>query len=392
MNIVTSPPLSLYIHIPWCVRKCPYCDFNSHSHRGALPEAAYVQALLADLETELEQVQGRPLTSIFFGGGTPSLFSGAAIAAILDAVTGAISCADELEVTLEANPGTLEQGRFRDFRRAGVNRLSIGVQSFNNRLLSRLGRIHDADQAKTAIASAQEAGFVRFNIDLMYGLPGQNLDEAIADITTALAFHGGHLSHYQLTLEPGTPFALRPPALPDDESLWQMQQSCQALLCQAGFIHYETSAYALPGQESRHNLNYWQFGDYLGIGAGAHGKITRPDGIWRYRKQANPQRYLAQVASRDFIAGQGYIDPVDLVLEFMMNALRMTQGFSVGLFESRTGLAFAHIAEQVGRARSAGLLVQEDDWLKPSSDGQRFLNDLLLMFMSEPPPDGVAHT
>lgn len=382
---VEPPPLSLYIHIPWCVRKCPYCDFNSHSHRGALPETAYVQALLADLAAELEQVQGRRLTSIFFGGGTPSLFSGAAIATILDAVTQGISCEDELEVTLEANPGTLEQGRFRDFRNAGVNRLSIGVQSFNPHALGRLGRIHNADQAKAAIAAAHEAGFNRFNVDLMYGLPDQTLDKAIADVTTALAMHGGHLSHYQLTLEPGTPFDLRPPVLPDDELIWLMQQHCQTLLREAGFIHYETSAYALPGQPSRHNLNYWQFGDYLGIGAGAHGKLTCTDGIWRYRKHAHPQRYLAQAASRDFIAERCRVEMTDLALEFMLNALRMTQGFSVKLFESRTGLAFAEIAEPVSRACAAGLLLLEDDWLKPSVDGQRFLNDLLLMFMPESP-------
>ena len=319
------PPLSAYVHIPWCVRKCPYCDFNSHTSDDALPEKAYVEALIADLEQELPAVRGRPLQSIFFGGGTPSLFSAQSIGRILEAMAARVPMATDIEITLEANPGTFEQARFAEYRQAGVSRLSIGVQSFNSVHLERLGRIHDGDEALRALKMARNAGFDNINLDLMHGLPGQTVEEALADLQQALALEPEHLSWYQLTLEPNTVFYSRPPQLPEDDVLWDIQEEGQAVLRSGGFEQYEVSAYARNGRYSRHNLNYWQYGDFIGIGAGAHGKLSSSEGgIQRYWKTRLPRDYLA--AQGSFRAGERRLDTGEIPFDFMMNALRLTQG------------------------------------------------------------------
>ena len=385
--MLVLPPLSLYIHIPWCVRKCPYCDFNSHessSHEGkSIPEQEYVAQLLRDLQYDLPYVQDRPLQTIFFGGGTPSLFSGQAIKNILDGVRKKIPFADDIEITLEANPGTAEAEKFHDFRDAGVNRLSIGVQSFYPHHLQALGRIHDSTQAKQAVQIAQAAGFTRINIDLMHGLPEQTVDEALADLQQAIALGVSHLSWYQLTIEPNTAFYSRPPVLPVDDTLWDIQQAGLALLHQEGFTQYEVSAFSHDGEACRHNLNYWQFGDYLGIGAGAHGKVTLPHErrILRYNKSRLPRDYLQRDSC--CVAGQYDLADADLPFEFMMNALRLAQGVPGTLFAQRTGLPLEAIEPLWRDLQARGLVVEGGAQLATSPRGFLFLNDVLAAFLAD---------
>jgi len=375
------PPLSLYVHIPWCVRKCPYCDFNSHEAKGDIPETDYVAALIADLRADLPQVQGRKLGSIFFGGGTPSLFSATAIGDILDAAENHIGFERDIEITLEANPGTFEQARFSGYRSAGVNRLSIGIQSFNNQQLSALGRIHDRASAITAASSARKAGFGNFNLDLMHGLPGQSLDAAMNDLKVALDMNPTHLSWYQLTIEANTAFYKQPPQLPDEDILADIQEQGHQYLTAAGFNHYEVSAYAQAQRQSRHNLNYWQFGDYLGIGAGAHGKISDANSghISRHSKTRTPADYLARNKETpiNFIASSEAIAPRELPLEFLMNALRLVDGVPFELFEERTGADFSVVATQWQTLAAKGLLQPVDKRLATTPLGFRFLNTVL---------------
>ncbi|WP_018971550.1 radical SAM family heme chaperone HemW [Rudaea cellulosilytica] len=385
---MTLPPLALYIHIPWCVRKCPYCDFNSHNAPDALPQREYVEALLADLDRDLPLAQGRPLRSIFFGGGTPSLFSPDSIARILDGANARLAFAPGIEVTMETNPGTVEHGDFAAYRRAGVNRLSFGVQSFDDAALKRIGRIHDAQQAERAIKRAQDDGLNNLNLDLMYALPQQTLDGALADIDKALAFDTPHLSHYQLTLEPNTQFAANPPPLPDEDSAWDMQEACQARIAAAGFGHYEVSAYARAGGESAHNLNYWHFGDYLGIGAGAHGKYSSIDEsgalqVWRRWKVRAPRGYLEHAKSERVIGGDDPVAVEQLPFEFMLNGLRLTGGIPLTDFHATTGLGSDAIRPQVEEALRRGWLAPQSDRLQPTESGQRFLNDLITLFLPE---------
>ena len=372
-------PLTLYVHIPWCVRKCPYCDFNSHAANRPLPEQAYVEALLKDLEQDLPRVQGRVLQSIFIGGGTPSLFSVAAIAGLLAGLQERLVLAPDAEITLEANPGTVEQHRFCGYRELGINRLSIGVQSFNPEHLRRLGRIHDRDEAIHAVEAAFAAGFDNVNLDLMYALPGQALEQALADVNQAIALEPTHISLYQLTLEPNTLFHKHPPVLPDDEQTWTMQLRCQERLALAGYSQYEVSAYARAGRRCRHNLNYWEFGDYLGIGAGAHGKLTDTANgcITRLWKHKNPRDYLRQDSIGDCVD----VAVEDLGLEFMMNALRLLEGFPSRLFQERTGLVLQRLTPCLHKAQTQGLLHWKDATLRPTELGTRFLNDLVALFM-----------
>ncbi len=380
------PPLSLYIHTPWCIQKCPYCDFNSRALKGGLNEEAYTNALLADLESELFQVYDRPLHSIFIGGGTPSLFSGGAIENLLQGVRQRITCPPDIEITLEANPGTLEAGRFEHYRAAGVNRLSIGVQSFDNGSLQRLGRIHGSDEAIAAFHSARAAGFERINLDLMFGLPSQSIAMAQFDLEQAIELKPEHISYYQLTLEPGTPFYHSPPNLPLEDNLWEIQQQGQALLSEQSYNQYEISAYAQPGEQCCHNLNYWRFGDYLGIGAGAHGKSSHPDGsITRRWKLTEPTPYLAAAGTNHALSGQKTLNRDEIPLEFMMNALRLHQGFTQALFEERTNLPFTTIAAPIEKAIQAGLLKNYDATFIPTPLGLRFLNNLLEQFLYEQP-------
>jgi oxygen-independent coproporphyrinogen-3 oxidase len=381
-----APPLSLYVHLPWCVRKCPYCDFNSHPLRGEVPEQAYVSALVADLEQDATQIPGRTIRTIFFGGGTPSLFSPDAIATLLESVRSRIGCVDDLEVTLEANPGTVEHGSFTGYRAAGVNRLSLGVQSFERRHLTRLGRIHDERAAHAAIEQAQHAGFENINIDLMYGLPEQTLAEALADVQAACAHAPTHISHYQLTLEPGTPFRKSPPPLPDDEAIDAMQAATLAVLADAGHTQYEISAHARAGRECAHNLNYWTFGDYLGIGAGAHGKLTLGPTIRRTDKQRQPGAYLASASGPGRVAGQRDVAPREAAFEFMLNALRLPRGFKVADFEARTHAKISIVAPMLEDASARGLLEPVAGGWRPTSLGLRFLNDLQALFLPDEPP------
>lgn len=388
LNFTTLPPLALYVHIPWCVRKCPYCDFNSHEARDGIPEREYVDALLADLDQELPAVWGRVVGSIFIGGGTPSLFSAEAIDRLLAGIRARLQCKPGLETTLEANPGTVEQGRFREFRAAGINRLSIGVQSFDDTRLERIGRIHGRREAIRAAELAHDAGFASFNLDLMFGLPGQTPAQALADLATALDLEPAHLSWYQLTLEPNTYFHRHPPQLPDDETLWEMQRQGQARLAERGYTQYEVSAYARAGMECRHNLNYWQYGDYLGIGAGAHQKLTDANAqrIRRSWKLKNPRDYLAAAHGEMRIGGSSEPDTDEVVLEFLMNALRLNAGFQTALFEESTGLDFERVRPALERARARDLLETDQPW-RCTDLGRRFLNDLLAEFV---PDDGHA--
>ncbi|HJP99654.1 MAG TPA: radical SAM family heme chaperone HemW [Rhodanobacteraceae bacterium] len=437
------PPLSLYIHIPWCVRKCPYCDFNSHGLRAPLPVREYVAALLADLDGDLADfgealgsrgIDRRPLESIFFGGGTPSLMPPDAIAAILDGVAKRLPLPGNCEVTLETNPGTVEHGRFDGYRNAGVNRISFGVQSFDDGKLRALGRIHSAAEAETAVKLAQDAGFDNINLDLMYALPDQQMEEALADVERAIALDPAHISHYQLTLEPGTPFARRPPTLPGHDAAWDMQEACEKGLADAGYAQYEVSAYARPGRRCRHNVNYWEFGDYLGIGAGAHGKITGPGiqdeaerlrdaggiareaerprqvrrgpgclasagrarlatgpgeaqpgyAVRRRWKTRSPLAYLQHAGTPRRIGGDEVVAAEQLPFEFMLNALRLHSGVIADEFVARTGLPLSAIDRSLGEARTRGWLTGDPARLQTTAPGRRFLNDVLELFLPEP--------
>lgn len=382
VNFQALPPLSLYIHIPWCVRKCPYCDFNSHEARGGLPEDEYVAALIRDLELSLPLVWGRKVYSVFIGGGTPSLLSAPALEKILSSVRMLLPLDINAEITLEANPGTVEAGKFKGFRDAGVNRLSLGVQSFNSTHLQALGRIHDADEARRAIEIAQ-SHFDNINLDLMYALPQQTLEQAEQDVQTALTFAPQHLSCYHLTLEPNTLFHRYPPSLPDDDASSEMQQRIEVLLAERGYQHYETSAFAQPKKQSRHNLNYWQFGDYLGIGAGAHSKISSHDAVIRQARYKQPQAYMDQVKQGAPVQTEQALARDDLCFEFMMNALRLNEGFDAGLFGERTSLTLMSIRSELEQAEQRGLLVRDQQRIAPTETGRRFLNDLLEIFLRE---------
>ncbi|MCG9097630.1 radical SAM family heme chaperone HemW [Laribacter hongkongensis] len=382
-ELTVLPPLSLYVHVPWCLKKCPYCDFNSHGVRGPVDGAGYIDALLADLDQSLPLVWGRPLKTVFIGGGTPSLLSAEAFDRLLSGVRARLKLDPQAEITLEANPGTAEAGRFREYRAAGINRLSIGIQSFDDRFLHALGRVHDGKEAHLAADLAADT-FNTFNLDLMYALPGQTLAEAQADVAAAVAHRPTHLSCYHLTLEPNTLFAAAPPAgLPDDDTSADMQEAIEARLAEAGFCHYETSAFARPGFESRHNLNYWTFGDYLGIGAGAHGKISFADRIVRQMKHKQPQAYLEAVARGQAVQNEHEIAVVDRPFEFMMNALRLTGGVPTPLFSERTGVPLARISRELAEAVRQGLLDTDPARLAPTPQGQRFLNDLLTLFLRD---------
>ncbi|MGD9842728.1 MAG: radical SAM family heme chaperone HemW [Steroidobacteraceae bacterium] len=384
--MLSAPPLALYAHFPWCVQKCPYCDFNSHKAPGKIPEQRYIDALLEDLALDVAGHVTQPLVSIFMGGGTPSLFSPEAIERLLNAIKQRLPVSPDMEVTLEANPGTIEHGQFAAYRAAGVTRVSLGAQSFNSAQLQKLGRIHGSGDIAIAVDELRRAGIDNFNLDLMYGLPGQGLAEALSDLQQAIALAPAHLSHYQLTLEPGTPFFHRPPVLPDDDECYAMQLECQALLAAAGYQHYEVSAYAQTGRQSIHNRNYWQFGDYLGVGAGAHGKLTRGGQVIRTERHKQPRQYLGVPAAERRVLHQVVV-PNELPFEFMLNVLRLRDGFDVRLFEARTGLAWAALAPQIAMATQRGLLVCEDGlaW-QPTELGRRFLNDLVTIFLD----DGAA--
>ena len=384
VKLAVLPPLALYVHIPWCVRKCPYCDFNSHERGGSLPEKDYVARLVGDLESLLPSVWGRRLSSVFIGGGTPSLFAPESIDALLCSVRARLPLEPGAEITLEANPGTVEVARFRGFRDAGVSRISLGVQSFDDAMLKALGRIHGADEARRAVETAL-AAFDNVNLDLMYGLPGQSLAMARADIRTGVASGVPHLSAYQLTIEPNTVFFSKPPRLPEHDLCADMQVMIEELLNENGFQHYETSAFARPGHRCRHNLNYWEFGDYLGIGAGAHGKISFPDRITRHSRIKQPREYLA---AQDTLAEEKTIPAAELPFEFMLNALRLSDGFSIDLFQSRTGLPFSSISEPLRIAEEKGLLERDLKRIRPSALGQRFLNELLGLFLRDQQPPG----
>ena len=382
VNFQALPPLSLYIHIPWCVRKCPYCDFNSHEAHGSVPEKEYVAALVRDLELALPLIWGRKVYTVFFGGGTPSMLSGESVAEILRNVRMLLPLDLGAEITMEANPGTVEAARFAAYRDAGVNRLSLGIQSFNDAHLKALGRIHSADEARRAIEIAQRH-FDNINLDLMYALPKQFLAQALQDVQTALSFAPQHLSCYHLTLEPNTLFHRNPPALPDDDASSDMQSSIEERLAAHGYQHYETSAFALPKRQSRHNLNYWQFGDYLGIGAGAHSKLSFHDKVIRQARYRQPQAYMEQVAKGTPLQSEHEVGRDELAFEFMMNALRLNQGFDSVLFQERTSLPLLGIRRELEEAERRGLLFRDHQRIAPTKLGQRFLNDLLEIFMRE---------
>ncbi len=381
-HLTALPPLSLYIHIPWCVRKCPYCDFNSHQAKNGLPEDAYIDALLTDLQSELPNVWGRAVETVFIGGGTPSLFQAASINRLLNGVRSLVKLQPQAEITLEANPGTFEKEKFQGFKDAGITRLSIGVQSFNDAALQRLGRIHNHREALTAVDTALNI-FERVNIDLMYALPSQTVQTALHDIQTAITSGAGHISAYHLTMEPNTPFGhTPPPGLPQDEAAIDIEEAVHGALLDAGFVHYETSAFARPGHACRHNLNYWQFGDYIGIGAGAHGKISYPARIERTVRRRHPNDYLAAMHGKvsDGIERQT-VAAEDLPFEFMMNALRLTDGVPAAWLQERTGVPTSKIAAQIRAAQTKGLLDSDPLYFRPSETGRRFLNDLLQCFL-----------
>ncbi|MGE5615715.1 MAG: radical SAM family heme chaperone HemW [Bacillota bacterium] len=378
--MIHQPPLTLYVHIPWCVRKCPYCDFNSHERRGDVPEAEYVDALVADLEASLPDVWGRRLTAIFIGGGTPSLFKAASIDHLLTAIRTRMPVNAEAEITMEANPGTFEADRFRGYREAGVNRLSLGVQSFDDRALAAIGRIHGGDEARRALDTALEV-FGNVNADLMYALPGQSPEESAADISEATARGATHISAYHLTLEPGTRFHREPPPLPGEDAAADMQDAIESALAAGGYEHYETSAFAKPGFRSRHNLNYWTFGDYLGIGAGAHAKLTFATGVRREARLRQPQAYMRATLSGKPMLEARDVPEAELPFEFMLNALRLVEGFPIALFTERTGLPIVAVNEPLDDAERRGLIARDHEWIRPTAQGRRFLNDLLEKFL-----------
>ncbi|MBP6533708.1 MAG: radical SAM family heme chaperone HemW [Arenimonas sp.] len=385
MPELMPPPLALYIHIPWCVKKCPYCDFNSHGQKGELPVAEYIAALTRDLEQDLPMVWGRTISSVFLGGGTPSLFSGQAIGELLNMASSRLRFAPNCEITMECNPGTVEHDRFENYLAAGVNRLSFGVQSFDDGCLERLGRIHNAEKACEAICKAQDAGFANINLDLMYALPEQTLAMALHDVEQAIALQPQHLSHYQLTLEPNTLFAAKPPAgMPEMDDAWDMQERCIELMAAHGYVQYEVSAYAKPGKRCQHNLNYWQYGDYLGIGAGAHGKISSGHNsrILRRWKPKYPETYIANAGTPAGIGGDETITPENRPFDYMLNALRLLDGFSLNDFEFRTGLDRKAIAPQLDQAVKRGWLEISGDWAKPTELGMRFANDVMGLFLA----------
>lgn len=381
-------PLSLYVHLPWCVHKCPYCDFNSHALRGAIPQAEYAAALLRDLDQDLPRASGRPVQTVFFGGGTPSLFRPETIAAILEGVRRRLVIAPEAEITLEANPGAVERGQFAEYRAAGITRLSIGVQSFNARHLQVLGRIHSVAEAVHAAEEAHAAGLGNFNLDLMYGLPEQTPAEAEADVMRVFALHPAHVSHYQLTLEPNTLFHAHPPELPDEDSIWEMQQRCQTRLAERGYAQYEISAYARAGRQCRHNLNYWRYGDYLGIGAGAHGKFGDAGAgrIVRLWKVKHPTAYLDSAGTPAGIGGTSEVNGDERVFEFMLNRLRLIEGFNAADFEAATGLPFSQLLPILENAHTRGMMEMTNSQWKPSPLGFAHLNCLQAEFL--PPAAG----
>ena len=380
--LLREPPLSLYVHLPWCVRKCPYCDFNSFAFHGSFPQDAYVDALLADLAAQAPAVRHRPVHTVFFGGGTPSLFAPASIGRILDAAARSLALAGDAEITLEANPGTIEHGAFSGYRAAGINRVSLGGQSFAPAQLRALGRIHDAQDTRMAVAELRAAGLPNFNIDLMYGLPGQTVGEALQDIDCALALEPAHISHYQLTIEPGTVFAGTPPAPPRDDTL-DMLDATTARLAAAGFARYEVSAYARQTRASQHNLNYWLFGDYLGIGAGAHGKISDSNAarIVRTARPREPRRYMSEATGP---VARNSVTEADLPFEFMLNALRLVQGFEQSLYEERTGLDWTSVAVTLQQLSAEKLVAESEGRWRASDRGLLFLNDLLVRFLPAP--------
>jgi oxygen-independent coproporphyrinogen-3 oxidase len=375
------PPLALYVHIPWCLKKCPYCDFNSHERRGnELPEARYIDALMADLEFALPSIWGRRVGSIFFGGGTPSLFSASAIDRALAGIRARVSVAPDAEITLEANPGTFEQAKFAGFREAGVNRLSLGIQSFDPGHLKALGRVHDEREAHAA-ATAALTIFDNVNFDLMYALPGQTPEDARADAQTALTYRPPHLSFYHLTIEPNTLFHRHPPPLPDDDTAADIGEAIESALGGAGYVHYETSAFALPGRECRHNLNYWRFGDYLGIGAGAHSKLSFPERVLRQIRYKQPDRYMEQVECGAPLIEEREVARDEIGFEFMLNALRLTDGVAAALFPERTGFPITLLRKELAEAERRGLLERDHQHIRPTALGRRFLNDLQAIFL-----------
>ena len=386
MTLLATPPLSLYVHFPWCVRKCPYCDFNSYSLQGELDERRYVEALERDLEAQAAEVAGREVVSIFFGGGTPSLFSPQAIGRVIAAAHRHLALAPDVEVTMEANPGAIERGKFGEYRAAGLTRVSLGAQSFDSHRLEVLGRIHSPDETRRAAAELHAAGLENFNLDLMYALPGQDVDGALRDVEEALALEPAHLSHYQLTIEAGTVFAGKPPALPEDDVAAEMLAECLQRIAAAGFEQYEVSAFARPGRRCRHNLNYWSFGDYLGVGAGAHGKLSFPASgtIVRTLQLREPRRYLASVPA---IVTRNPVPQRELPFEFMLNALRLVDGFDTALFERRTGLEWDSIAPKIESLVDRGLLLRTETGFRPSPRGLAFLNELLLIFVTVADPE-----
>ncbi|WP_273027737.1 radical SAM family heme chaperone HemW [Massilia timonae] len=382
LNLSALPPLSLYVHWPWCVRKCPYCDFNSHEAKGELPEQAYLDALRLDLEQSLPLIWGRKIHTVFIGGGTPSLMSAAGLDRLMSDLRTLLPLELDAEITMEANPGTFEAERFKSYRASGINRLSIGIQSFNPAHLKALGRIHDGDEALRAVEIAKNT-FENFNLDLMYALPSQTLEEARRDLETALSFAPPHLSLYHLTMEPNTVFAKYPPALPDDDLSADMQDMIAEVTGAAGYEHYEVSAYAQPGRRARHNLNYWKFGDYLGIGAGAHSKLSFPHRVLRQARFKQPASFIEAAKRGNPVQEEYEIGRADMGFEFMLNALRLTGGFDPNLFGERTGMNIGAITKALNEAEAKGLIYRDHKLIKPTELGQRFLNDLQEMFLAE---------
>lgn len=382
LNLTVLPPLSLYVHFPWCVRKCPYCDFNSHEASGTLPEKDYLDALRADLEQALPLIWGRKIYTIFIGGGTPSLLSAAGLDRLLSDLRTLLPIDGAAEITMEANPGTFEAEKFKSYAASGINRLSVGIQSFNPRHLQALGRIHDGNEARRAVEIAH-ASFDNFNLDLMYALPQQTMEEARQDIETAISFAPPHLSLYHLTMEPNTVFAKYPPVVPDDDTSAAMQDMIGELTTAAGYQHYEVSAFAKPGRQARHNRNYWEFGDYLGIGAGAHSKLSFPHRVVRQARYKQPAAYMQHALAGNAIVEENEIERQELGFEFMLNSLRLTGGFETRLFTERTGLTFNVVEQALNKAEAKGLIYRDFKTVRPTELGQRFLNDLQQIFLPD---------